>query len=167
MSISYLMNAWLVRALGRKLLSVNALLHVFESYRGSIPQEVSLRFEDLESGRLYCGSDGVSLCFSEAPIAECDLGEYGKLIDFCVSSGSYFFDVVGLRLLSVSAIKSSVECKVIGVLLLFEYDSFLSILNLGDELFFCDRVPDEIIASEGLTFVLLGGKGGEENGVRP
>lgn len=72
--------------LGKKLLSVNALFHVFCFERDSCPSRgwPSL-FEQSEFGRLYGGPDGASLCFSLSPISNCDLGEYGRQDIFCIS----------------------------------------------------------------------------------
>ncbi|WP_296187710.1 hypothetical protein [Pseudomonas sp. UBA1879] len=146
-----LMIAWLLTVLGKKLLSVNALFHVFSSERDSAPQEVGLLFESSEVGKLYGGPDGASICFSLNPISSCDLGEYGRQDIFCISGELYFSDVVGRRLVSVSLVQSLAENVVIGVVLSFDNDFCLSILNLGDELYIYDKIPEEIVISEGVS----------------
>ncbi|MEZ1318098.1 hypothetical protein QIW53_18920 [Pseudomonas fluorescens] len=155
MSLPDIMTDWCLGVVGNKLLSVNALLHVFGSERSSAPQEISLQFENAQAGRIYCGSDGFTLCLSNEPIIECDLGEYGELTNFCISDDGCFADFIGLRLLSASVIQSSACGKIIGINFLFESDCCLSILNLGDELFVYEEIPQEIIASEDLELIPL------------
>ncbi|AXA55784.1 hypothetical protein CEQ51_16460 [Pseudomonas thivervalensis] len=148
-----LMTAWLLAVLGKKLLSVNAIFHVFASRRDSFPQEVSFQFYGSEAGKLYGGGDGSSLLFSLDPIVGCDLGKYGRQDVFCVSGEPYFLNVVEEKLLSASLVQSSVAEAVIGVALSFDGGSCLSVLNLGDELFVYDEIPVEIMRSEGLDLI--------------
>lgn len=148
-----LMIAWLLTVLGKKLLSVNALFHVFRSERDSAPQEIGLLFENAEFGKLYGGPDGASLCFSLKPTSSCDLGEYGRQDVFCISGELYFSDVVGRRLVSASLVQSLAEDVVVGVALSFDNGFCLSILNLGDELFVYDEIPEEIVISEGVSLI--------------
>jgi hypothetical protein len=145
-------NAWLLTVFGKKLLSVNALFHVFSSEKDSAPQEVGLLFENSQIGKLYGGSDGASLCFSLNPISSCDLGEYGRQDIFCISDENYFSDVVGSRLVLASLVHSSAEDVVIGIALSFDNGFGLCILNLGDKLFVYDEIPEEIMTSEGVRF---------------
>lgn len=147
------MIVWLLTVLGKKLLSVNALFHVFSFERDSAPQEVGLLFENSEIGKLYGGPDGASICFSLNPISNCDLGEYGRRDIFNISSELYFSDVVGRRLVSASLVQSLAEDVVIGVALSFDNGFCLSILNLGDELFVYDEIPEEIVISEGVSLI--------------
>lgn len=146
-----LMTAWLLTVLGKKLLSVNALFHVFSSERDGAPQEVGLLFESSGIGKLYGGADGASICFSLSPILSCDLGEYGRQDIFCISGELYFSDVVGRTLVSASLVHSLAEDVVIGVALSFDNGCCLSILNLGDEFFVYDEIPEEIVISEGVS----------------
>lgn len=144
------MNAWLLTVLGKKLLSVDALFHVFLFERDSAPQEVGLIFENSEFGKIYGDPDGASTCFSLSPIRGCDLGEYGRQQVFRISGELYFSDVVGNKLVSASLVWSSRENVVIGVALSFDNGFCLSILNFGDELFVYDEIPEEIMISEGV-----------------
>ena len=153
MRLPDLMISWLLTVLGRKLLSVNALFHIFASERDSSPQEIGFQFDDAEFGKLYCGSDGASLCLSLDAIVDCDLGEYGRQDVFCISDESCFSNVMERRLVSASLVQSSVEEAVIGIALSFDNGACLSILNLGDELFFYGEIPEEIMISEGLGFI--------------
>lgn len=151
MNSTRLMIDWLLAVLGKKLLSANALFHVFSSERDSAPQEIGLLFENSEIGKVYGGPDGASICFSLNPISNCDLGEYGRQEIFCISGELYFSDVVGRDLVSASLVQSLAENVVIGVVLSFDDDFCLSILNLGDELFIYDEIPEEIVISEGVS----------------
>lgn len=147
------MTAWLLTLLGKKLLSVNALFHVFCDQRDSAPQEIELIFENSKPGKLYGGPDGASLCFSLSPISSCDLGEYGRQDIFCVSAELYFSDVVGSRLVSASLVQSLAEDTAAGVNLTFHNGFCLSILNLGDDIFIYKNIPEEIAISEGLSLI--------------
>ncbi|UMZ12297.1 hypothetical protein I9018_00890 [Pseudomonas sp. MPFS] len=148
-----LMVSWLLTVIGKKLLSVSALFHIFASERDSFPQEIGLFFEYSEVGKLYGGRDGASLSFSLSQIVGCDLGEYGKQDILCVSDEPCYFSVVGRKLASASLVQSSVEEAVIGVVLSFDSGTCLSILNLGDELFVYDEVPEEIVISEAVSLI--------------
>ncbi|MCO6059744.1 hypothetical protein NG726_24155 [Pseudomonas sp. MOB-449] len=55
MRLPELMVSWLLEVLGKKLLSVCALFHVFASERDSFPQEVGLLFDGSEVGKFYGG----------------------------------------------------------------------------------------------------------------
>ncbi|MFF7707571.1 hypothetical protein [Pseudomonas sp. NPDC007930] len=151
MSSTRLMVDWLLAVLGKKLLSVNALSHVFSFERDSAFQEIALLFENSEAGKVYGGPDGSSIFFSLNPISSCDLGEYGRQEIFCISDELYFSDVVGKYLVSASLVQSLTENLVIGVALSFDNDFCLFILNLGDELFIYDEIPEEIVISEGVS----------------
>lgn len=153
MSSPEFMIAWFQKVIGKKLVLVNALFHVLGSERGSSPQEISFQFDASEPGRLYCGSDGASICFSLSPIVGCELGEYGEQVVYCISSESCFSNVVGDRLISASSINSSAEEAIVGISLSFYKGCQLSVLNLGDELYVYGEVPEEIIISEGLEFI--------------
>lgn len=153
MNFHELMITWLSTVLGKKLQSVNALFHVFSAERDTAPQEVGLLFENAEIGKLYGGPDGASLCFSLIPISSCDLGEYGRQDIFYISGEPYFSDVVGRKLVSASLVQSLAEYVVVGVALSFDNGFCLSILNLGDELFVYDEIPEEIVISEGLSLI--------------
>lgn len=122
-----LMIAWLSTVLGEKLLSVNALFHVFATERDSTPQEIAFFFENSDAGKVYGGPDGASICFSLDPISSCDLGEYGRQDIFCISGELYFSAVVGRRLVSASLVQSLLEDVVAGVALSFDNGLGISI----------------------------------------
>ncbi|MCF5471052.1 hypothetical protein [Pseudomonas syringae] len=148
-----LMISWLQTLLGKRLISINALFHVLASEKDSSPKEVSFIFDDAEVGKIYGGSDGATLCFSFKPLCSCDLGEYGMEDIFCISDEPLFSDVVGSRLASVKLLKSLTEEAVIGLFLSFDNKSNLCILNLGDELFVYDHLPESIVTDEQLSLI--------------
>src|SRR5450830_1175323 len=155
MTLPELVKTRLLGALGQKLLSVNILVHVFSEKKDTSPQQIGLFFDGCAPIRMYGGNNGASLCVSLGDVVGVDLGEYGKQIVFCASSEPCFSSVVGRRLVSVSTIHSSVENELIGLFFLFDDEACLSILNLGDEIFVYGKIPEEIIAGEGLSLILL------------
>ncbi|NWD78734.1 hypothetical protein HX890_31970 [Pseudomonas gingeri] len=46
--------------------------------------------------------------------------------------------------------------ELIGLFFSFDNEECLSILNLGDELFVYEKIPEEIVTGEGLSLILLG-----------
>ncbi|MCF5821988.1 hypothetical protein GIV44_25890 [Pseudomonas syringae] len=72
---------------------------------------------------------------------------------FCISDEPLFSDVVGSRLASVKLLKSLTEEAVIGLFLSFDNKSNLCILNLGDELFVYDHLPESIVTDEQLSLI--------------
>lgn len=81
--------------------------------------------------------------------------EYGSVKIFCVSKRDCFTDVIGQNLLSINAVVTQEDRKVIGIQMLFSENTKLSILNLGDELFVFNNIPEKLISEENLTFSLV------------
>jgi hypothetical protein len=143
--------SWLLSAYDRELLSVKALFHVFDSVRCSSPQEIELVFEGA-FGRIYGDKDGATLCFSPVESVECDLGEYGSQRIFSISDGPVFSKVVGRTLRSASLIQSLRDKTMVGVEMDFDEGAKVFIMNLGDEIFVFDVIPEKIIEEEQLVF---------------
>ena len=148
-----LMTSWLLSVLGKDLLSVNALFHVFASIRSEDTQDIALLFEGSVPGKFYGCSDGASLCFSLSPLVGCDLGEYGQMTIFCVSDEIPFSSIVGKKLASASFVYSTMDKIMLGIVLSFNMDTCLSILHLGDRIFVYNDIPLGLIASERLKFI--------------
>ncbi|WP_256347281.1 hypothetical protein [Pseudomonas gingeri] len=142
--------------LGRKLLSTDVLMHVYAGKKDTYPQQVSFLFDGYMPMRIYGGGNGESLCFSLDDIVGVDLGEYGGQVVFNASGEPCFSKVVGQRLVSVSTVNASAGRELIGLFFSFDNEECLSILNLGDELFVYEKIPEEIVTGEGLSLILLG-----------
>jgi len=82
---------------------------------------------------------------------ESDLGEYGKHEVVCVSKVSPFFGAVQKKMISASLLYG--EGKKVGFLLGFEENNSFVVLNLDDEIFIFDKLPENIESEEGFIFV--------------
>ena len=153
MKLPELLPRWLQSAVGRKLLTVKGSFHVFNSERNQFGDEFEFFFEEGQHGKIFGNSDGASLRFSFDPADEFDMQEYGAAVVFCVSNDPCFVDVVGRQLVSAFAVVLSIEDVAIGVQLQFSENKKLSILNLGDELFVFNEVPEDLINEEKLIFI--------------
>lgn len=129
------------------------MYHVLDSERDSFPQEIEFLFSGAQVGKVFGGSNGADLLFAQEAILSRDLGEYGRLDRFCVSDDFCFSKAVGSVLVSVLLVGSMVEDAIIGVSLSFSNGGILSVLNLGDEFFVYDHIPDNIRVSERLVFL--------------
>ena len=152
------LKAWLILAIGKRLLSVDALIHKLGSVAHGFPQEISLHFEGSIPGRLFCDSDGVSIGLSVEPLTECDMQEYGAQVIASMSDDACFSNVINKTLSSAVLVKSSVEYRVVGVGFSFDCEERLFILNLGDEIFVYRSIPSDVVESEFLVFIAVEGE---------
>jgi len=144
---------WLSNSIGKPLSQAKALFHIFNGACSRMPQEISLLFGECEFGKVYCSSDGESISFSLSALVGRDLGEYGENEIFPISNNKPFVEVMQKKLISVSVLYS-VECKKeVGIFFVFENNNSFSIINLGDELFIFDCLPENIVVEERLSLI--------------
>jgi len=154
MELSNSLKEWLLRVLGKRLISVWGLFYIFEEERVYPAQRLYFSFEESHLGSVGCASDGMSLDFSLAAMVNIDLGEYGRE-EFFPILNEELFDVVGRKLISAYIVRSSASEAFSGVSLVFEEGVSVSILNLGDELYIDKTISPEIVVSEGLKFIAV------------
>jgi len=106
---------WLVKAIGKKLLSVIGSFHIFRGVRNGLPQEICFLFEGHKLGRIYGASDGESILFSLSPSEEYSMDEYGDVKNSCISNEMYFSDVVNKKMISAKIIFCLKNKKNMGV----------------------------------------------------
>lgn len=153
MELSNLLKEWLLRVIGKRLLSVCGLFYVFEDERVYPAQRLCFCFEDSHVGSVGCAIDGMSLDFSLSAMVNVDLGEYGREEVFPILTEE-LFGVIGGRLISAYLVYSSASEAFSGVSLVFE-EGGVSILNLGDELYVDKTILPDIVVSEGLKFIAV------------
>jgi hypothetical protein len=154
MQIEKSFKLWLSSLKGKKFISATGLFHIFNNQIDKSAQEIGLIFEDAKFGKLFCGSDGETLCYSSKNIASCDMEEYGRQEIISMSDDIILRNVIGKKLSSVDFIYSCFSDKVMGILFLFNDNSF-SIMNLGDELFVYKNIPKHIFLEENLKVVSI------------
>ena len=112
-------------------------------------------------GKIYGSSCGDALHFSFDPLAEFDMEEHGSVKISCVSNEPCFMDVVGCNLESAFVVKSlqfeDAEDE-LGVQMQFCGNHKLSILNLGDELYIFNEIPEKLIEAYKLVFAPVKGQ---------
>ncbi|WP_139207536.1 hypothetical protein [Phytopseudomonas flavescens] len=153
MELSNLLKEWLLRVLGKRLISVSGLFYIFEEERVYPAQRLCFYFEESHMGSVGCAIDGMSLDFSLTAMVNVDLGEYGREEVFPILTEE-LFGVVGKKLISAYLVRSSASETFSGISLVFE-EGGVSILNLGDELYVDKIISPEIIVSEGLKFIAV------------
>jgi hypothetical protein len=147
---------WLLNAIDSKLISVSALIYLPESEREIFsPQELLLVFESGKQMKLSCGSDGESLVGNNQELVPIDLGEYGKEIVKDVSYLACVENLIGHVLRDVKLIKSSGNSYLMGLQFSFENNLSVVVVNLGDDLFVFESLPEEIAREEEITYEQL------------
>lgn len=150
------LSTWITVVIGRRLLSVEALIHEFKSVAHRFPQEISFHFEGRGPGRFFCDSDGASIGLSMDPLIGCDMQEYGAQVIKSMSDDACFADLINKTLTSATLVKSSFQDRVLGVGFSFDSEKNFFVLNLGDELFICSSIPSDVVVSERLSFIAVG-----------
>lgn len=147
---------WLLSSLGKRLVSVFALVHVYNNEKDFHTfQEISISFLSNDNGKLFCGGNGSSIEWSNSDMQENDLGEYGKNVIQDISKMNPWNTCLNEILKDVKMLYSSVEKSEIGILLEFSNDSHVSVINLGDDIYVFDSIPDNIMESQKITLLSL------------
>lgn len=124
------------------------LFHFFEGEVNGSPQEVCL---ELNSGDLFTfrtGPMGENVRILMGMPSEKDLGEYGqeKLLD--LSGNEVFSKCLGRKVIYFSRVISLVDGAEVGVFFGLEGGVGFSIVSLGDEIDFYDKIPHSLLVSE-------------------
>lgn len=81
------------------------------------------------------------------------MNEYGHQTLEDISGSSVWGKAKDQILINAEFIKSSFEGASVGVKLSFENNIYISIVNLGDELFVFEQIPKEVVHDQGLYFI--------------
>jgi hypothetical protein len=155
MQIENSFKLWLSSLIGEKLVSVIGLFHIFNNQVNGLAQEIGFMFENVKFGKLFCDSDGETLCYSSKRIVVCDMKEYGRQETISMYDNFIFKNAIGKRLSSINLIYSCLSNKIIGTLFLFEHGISFCIMNLGDELFVYEDIPKHIFLEENLKTISI------------
>jgi hypothetical protein len=139
---------WLQSAIGKKLLRAKALMYVSLDETYIKPSEISLSFEELLEGKFFCASDGSSIAFSFEQLKPVSLGEYGKTNVYDLISDEKFSAVLGQEMQNVQMVRSKFERTICGIQFSFHSGSCLSVLNLGDDLYMFNEIPNDLMREE-------------------
>lgn len=132
---------WLNKAIGQKLESVLALIHVFDGEKNvEQPNEIDLQFTSCGHGLLRCGPDGATIVWNDEGSKEVDIGELGHFVIEDFASQPTWATVMGKTLVGADLIQS--EGMNSGVKLLFEGEAWVAVLNWGDELYVFHEMPE-------------------------
>lgn len=139
---------WLNNILCLKLTSVFALIYVYDNQEDiNSPQAIYFEFNNEHVGCIKCASDGESIDCDFKLTTEVDLGMYGKEILKDISTINPWREVIGDNLNNCYLLLvDSNFC--LGVRLQFQSGKSVDIVNLGDELYVYDSLPESIIQAE-------------------
>lgn len=148
---------WAQNIVGKKLIEVRGLIYFLDKPDFDHPQQIQLifsKFENLLS--LKCSRDGATLEFTDHPIQESNLGEYGKEVLLDISCMHPLDNYINKTLLKLLAVFSLVENAYIGIKFIFEEgDEGFFILNVGDEINILEVLPLGYEESEGIKIEAL------------
>ncbi|CAG0943212.1 hypothetical protein BROC_02170 [Candidatus Brocadiaceae bacterium] len=141
----------LLNLINYKLTCVISLTYVdMNESQDMQPQELLLVFESGKKLRISCSSDGESIACDEQDLKEVNLGEYGKLILMDISSTYFWKNKIGNKLLNISLVLSS--GYYFGLLFNFDKNNSIVLINLGDELFIYENLPESLVQEESIIY---------------
>jgi hypothetical protein len=112
---------------------------------------LSLKFSLTGYGKFKCSYDGSSINWQEGEPHESDMDEFGSQVVENLSESQLWQRVLNKVLVGAELLYSSIEDTFIGVKLSFDGGSSVSIINLGDELYVYQDIPEEVIIDQGIT----------------
>jgi hypothetical protein len=156
--IKYLLNI-----VGKELTKILVLVYL---YGGNIDieapiQEIQFEFEGLNSLRVFCGSDGSTICWNDSALKPGNMDECGELKIFNLSNSDMLWsDIVWKNLIDktlekVYLVTSEIQKSIFAIKLVFSDDYELVIVNLGDELKIQKQLLLEIIEEQNSQFMNL------------
>ncbi len=141
---------------GLRLIDVSALVFSSEGELDlDAPLAISLVFDGSKiSGQITTASDGETLIWENQPFEAIDMQEHGSSKILNYSATVLFKDLIGKKLRKVYSIFSESSSISIGVMLLFEGNREVHIINLGDDLRIFGERP-EAIEDEEIDYILI------------
>ncbi len=144
---------WTLGVVGKKLLGISGLIYILDVPDFEHPQQLQFVFSKAANvSSLKCGKDGSTLEFTEHPMQEKDLGEYGKEAIIDISHIHPLSNFIGKTLLKVFLIFSSVEDAYVGLRLVFENHLSLFVMNIGDEINIFETLSTSYEKNEGIRY---------------
>jgi hypothetical protein len=139
---------------GSKLVGILGLLFVFDGdMNSSSIEEVYLKIDGLDSLRLFCGSDGSSICWDGQDLDAFSMDEYGEFIISDMSTSEKWQDIIYKKIEKIYLVRSQLQEFEFAIKLAFDPYGEIVIANLGDDLVIYKELPLEIIAEENAQFL--------------
>jgi hypothetical protein len=152
------LESWLLSVVGKKLDKVLAQVFNYKSNSSELfsLHALSLEFNGIDSGRIFCGIDGSTLCWDTKRLEIFKMNNYGEEKVFDLSNtDEIWINLVGRKLIKVYLINSEIENGIFAVQLIFDGSLEVFIANLGDELVFDRQLSKEIIDEEKAKFIAI------------
>ena len=148
-------RAWVDQVIGKRLQNV-----LYELWIGTDnlvksshnPITIEMRFEGAPVATFNGHSDGASLIWKLNDLEPSDMGSDGYTILKSYFGVAPWKGLSNNRLGSVQRVFSDFDRTDVGLVFTFEDQSSVSILNLGNELYSCAKIPPGTIKSEQLSF---------------
>jgi hypothetical protein len=150
----------LLDIIGKKLTKILALVYWYGGKISADPLlEIQFEFEGLNSVRVFCGSDGSTICWNNSDIEPFSMDECGELKIFNLSDSDMLWsdivwkNVIDKTLERVYLVTSEIQESIFAIKFVFSDGYELVIANLGDELRIQRQLLIEIIEEENCQFV--------------
>jgi hypothetical protein len=156
---------WLQLIQGKKLMKTEALIFSQTSSELQIDinkmdednhiQAINLEFEEMGSGRFFCGSNGSSICVDHSPLEEFSLNGYVEENIFSLHSQNLWINLINNNLISIKLIESELEKCIFAINFIFENGFEITIANLGDNLVCRRNLNPDILQEEKAKFIVI------------
>lgn len=144
----------LLSSIGKKLKGVLTLdMLSNDALSSSDAQEICFEFEEALILRLFCGTDGSSICWDNNSLQPIDMDEYGKLVIHDSNENSLWRNLIGVDLEKIYLIESNLENSIFAVKFYFRNGFEFVISNIGDDLVFQHQLSSDILDEEEATFL--------------
>lgn len=142
---------FLKECIGCKVIEINGLVYFYNDERGDI-QELQIIFEGEKRVTLKCVL-GEKILVSDIELKAIDMENFGKLVIENLFDDKKFCKFLNSTLMGCGFIYSQWAQRNIGVAFSFSNGELLNVLVLGDELFFYEKVPNDIQKEEELVII--------------
>jgi hypothetical protein len=148
-------SRYLSLIIGKKMNKILALSYCCDEALNSMSiQEIQLEFDGLKSVRIFCGTDGSSICWDNADIKPISMGEYGEVVISSLSKHHEEWEnLVNKKLEKVYLVTSEIENCIFAIKFVFGYNFELVIANIGDDLKLQKKLTLEILEEEKSLFL--------------
>jgi hypothetical protein len=148
-------SKYLSLIIGKKLNEILALSYYCDEELNSLSiQEIQLEFDELKSVRIFCGTDGSSICWDNEDIKPISMGEYGEVVISSLSKHhAEWENLVDKKLEKVYLVTSEIENCIFAIKFVFSYNFELVIANIGDDLKLKKKLTLEILEEEKSLFL--------------